>query len=286
MELLLEKLYNSLFNVFEENLDSKDKKYNENEELDILRTLLTLSKHQKDKIRLLEMSAIEKAVLIYEFTKDVFEECVKQKVIRQGLTINDSRYYIGTYGLYYFYQYKKASLDNIFITYDESNFSTEKIVLKSPEKIWCIFLILFGADKFESRLDTSKWSHRELEKYLTFLTIIEEKLLNKGITLGKKVTWGTGKDSSFRGFITNNNLLPKTGIYFDRPTYNYYLDLTQKKNAKYLLDLILDSYTGVERIMVNELFRMVLRELSNLMVIELSIVPGDLNHFVKDELYG
>jgi hypothetical protein len=286
MELLLEKLYNSLFNVFEENLDSKDKKYNENDELDILKTLLTLSKHQKDKIRLLEMSAIEKAVLIYEFSKDVFEECVKQKVIRQGLTINDSRYYIGAYGLYYFYQYKKASLDNIFITYDESNFSTEKIVLKSTEKIWCIFLILFGADKFESRLDTSKWSHRELEKYLTFLTIIEEKLLNKGITLGKKVTWGTGKDSSFRGFITNNNLLPKTGIYFDRPTYNYYLDLTQKKNAKYLLDLILDSYTGVERIMVNELFRMALRELSNLMVIELSIVPGDMNHFVKDELYG
>jgi hypothetical protein len=286
MELLLEKLYNSLLIVFEENLDSKDKKYNENNELDILKTLLTLSKHQKDKIRLLELSAIEKAVLVYEFSKDVFEECVNQKLIRQGLTINDSKFYIGTYGLYYYYQWKQVRLDSIFITYDDANFSTEKIVLKSTEKIWCIFLMLFGADKSESRLDTSKWSHRELEKYLTFLTIIEEKLINKGITLGKKVTWGSGKDSSFRGFITNNNLLPKTGLYFDRPTYNYYLDLTQKKNAKYLLDLILDNYSGAERIMVNELFRVVLRELSNLMLIELSIVPVDLNHFIKDELYG
>ena len=38
--------------------------------------------------------------------------------------------------------------------------------------------------------------------------------MNKNnISLGKKISWETGKDASFRGFITNNKDLPKTQIY-------------------------------------------------------------------------
>lgn len=284
--VLLEKLYQSLLSAFEDNLKSKEKKYNENDELDVLKTLLTLSKTQKEMNRLVESSAIEKAVLIYDFSKEEFDECIKRKFIRQGSTINDSKYFIGSYGLYYYYVSQNMSIDEVLISYDEMKFSNEEIVLKSQEKIWCIFLLLFGADKPESKLDTSKLNHRDLEKYFSFLTLIEDKLLEKGVKLGKKVSWGTGKDTSFRRFITNNVLLPKTGLYYDRPTNNYYLDLTKRKNAKYLLDLILDNYEGAERIMSNELFRESLRELSNLLLIELSVIPSEINHYILEELFG
>ena len=286
MDLLLKKLYNSILSVFEDNLKSKEKKYNEDGQLDVLKTLLTLSKTQKEMIKLIESSAIEKAVLIYDFSKFEFDECVKRKLIRQGLTINDTKYYIGSFGLYYYYNSNGLSLDEVLICYDEMKFSTEEIVLKSQEKIWCIFLLLFGADKFESKLDTSTLSHRDLEKYFSFLKLIEDKLMEKGVKLGKNVSWGTGKDTSFRHFITNNVLLPKTGLYHDRPIYNYYIDLTKRKNAKYLLDLILDNYDGAERIMANELFRETLRELSNLLLFELSVIPSDINNYVFEELFG
>jgi hypothetical protein len=286
MDQLLEKLYQSLFSSFDDNLKSKEKKYNENDELDILKTLLTLSKTQKEMIRLVESSSIEKAVLIYDFSKDEFDECLRRKLIRQASTINDTKYFIGTFGLYHYYASHNMSMDEVLISYDEMKFSTEEIVLKSQEKIWCIFLLLFGSDKFESKFDTTKLGHRDLVKYFSFLTLIEDKLLDKGVKLGKKVSWGTGKDSSFRAFITNNVLLPKTGLYHDRPTNNYYLDLTKRKNAKYLLDLILDNYEGAERIMANELFRESLRELSNLLLIELSVIPSEINHYVLEELFG
>lgn len=286
MDLLLEKLYNSILSVFEDNLKSKEKKYNEDGQLDVLKTLLTLSKTQKEMIKLIESSAIEKGVLIYDFSKFEFDECLKQKLIRQGSTINDTKYYIGSFGLYYYYNSNGLSLDEVLICYDEMKFSTEEIVLKSQEKIWCVFLLLFGADNIESKLDTSTLSHRDLEKYFSFLKLIEDKLMEKGVKLGKNVSWGTGKDTSFRHFITNNVLLPKTGLYHDRPTYNYHLDLTKRKNAKYLLDLILDNYDGAERIMANELFRETLRELSNLLLFELSVIPSDINNYVFEELFG
>ena len=286
MDLLLEKLYHSLYSVFEDNLKSKEKKYNENDQLDLLKTLFTLSKTQKEMIRLIESSAIEKAVLIYDFSKAEFDECLKRKLIRQGLTINDTKYYLGTFGLYYYYGSKDMSINEVLISYDEMKFSTEEIVLKSQEKIWCVFLLLFGADNVESKLNTSTLSHRDLEKYFSFLNLIEDKLMEKGVKLGKNVSWGSGKDTSFRSFITNNVLLPKTGIYHDRPTNNYYLDLTKKKNATYLLDLILDNYDGAERIMANELFRESLRELSNLLLSELSVIPSDINHYVLEVLFG
>jgi hypothetical protein len=129
-------------------------------------------------------------------------------------------------------------------------------------------------------------NHRDLDKYFSFLFLIEENILNKGIKLGKKITWGSGKDISFRGFITNNVLLPKTGLYHDRPTNNYYLDLSKRKNAIYLLDLILDNYEGAERIMANQLFRESLRELSNLLLSEISIIPSDINRYIIEELVG
>lgn len=286
MEEVLEKLYKSLYTVFEENLKSKEKKYNEQGELDVFKTLLTLSKVQKELVRLVELSAIERAVLVYDFSKEDFEECLKSKMIRQGLTINDSKYFISANGLYHYYKSNGLSIADVFISYDELKFSSEEIVLKSQEKIWCIFLLLFGADGIDNKLNLTKLNQNDLEKYYSFLQLIEAKISEKGLTFGKEIPWSTGKNTNFRRFITNNVLLPKTGIYYDRPTNNYYLDLTTRKNVKYFLDLLLDNYDGVERILANELFRDALRELSNSLLEELSIIPKDLNNIVVEELYG
>jgi hypothetical protein len=286
MNLLLERLYQSLFSVFENNLKTKEKKFNENNDLDVFKTFLTLSKTQKEVINLIESSAIEKAILIYDFTKDEFDECISRSLIIQGSTINDTKFFIGAYGLYYYYFINDLIIDDVFKSYDQIKFSNDEIVLKSQEKIFCIFLMLFGADNFESKLDTSRLNHIELEKYFSYLKSIESVLSTHGLSLGKKISWTSGKDTTFRRFITNNVLLPKTGIYNDRPTNNYYLDLSKRKNAKYLLDLILDNYNGAERIMANELLRESFKELSKLLLIELSVIPSEINKYIIEELYG
>lgn len=284
MEEILEFLYNNLTEQLNSSLKSKEKKYDETKNLDVLNTVLTLSKTQKELIRLFESSAEEKSVLIYQFSKISFDECVKNQLIRQGSTINDTKYFIGVYGLYQFYLLKNKSIIETFVSIDETRFKNDEISLKVQEKIWCIFLLLFGADSVENKFDTTILSHIELDRYFNFLKSIEKVIINNGIKLGKSISWGTGKDKSFRSFITNNVLLPKTGIYFDRPTNNYFLDLTKRKNAIYLIDLLLDNYDGAEKILAKDLFKNSLRELTNLMLIDLSIIPKELNEFILSEL--
>lgn len=281
---ILEFLYNNLSEQLNSLLRGKEKKYDETNNLDVLNTVLTLSKSQKEIIRLFESSAAEKSVLIYQFSKTSFEECISNKLIRQGSTINDTKYFIGIYGLYHLYILKNKSIVETFVSIDEARFKNEEISLKVQEKIWCIFLLLFGADSTENKFDTTILSHNELERFFNFLITIEKVMTNNGIKLGKSISWGTGKDKSFRSFITNNVLLPKTGIYFDRPTNNYFLELTKRKNAIYLIDLILDNYDGAEKILAKDLFKNSLRELTNLMLIDLSIIPKDLNQFILSEL--
>lgn len=284
MEDILEFLYNKLSEQLNSLIKGKEKKYDETNNLDVLNTVLTLSKTQKELIRLFESSAEEKSVLIYQFSKISFEECLRNKLIRQGSTINDTKYFIGINGLYQFYILKNKSIIETFVSIDETRFKNDDISLKVQEKIWCIFLILFGADSVENKFDTTILSHTELERFFDFLMTIEKVIVNNGIKLGKSISWGTGKDKSFRSFITNNVLLPKTGIYFDRPTNNYFLDLTKRKNAIYLIDLILDNYDGAEKILAKDLFKNSLRELTNLMLIDLSIIPKELNQFIVSEL--
>jgi len=87
-----------------------------------------------------------------------------------------------------------------------------------------------------------------------------------------------------RKFSTNNVDLPNTGIYNDRPTSMYWLDFGKKKNVSFLLNLILDTYVGKERILANDLFFEVLRHLSNQMLIELDELPRDFNSYLIEEL--
>jgi len=285
MEQLLHFLYDNLAQELNKVLRGKEKRFNSlNNELDVLQTVLTLSKSQKEMIRLFESSGVDKSILIYQFSKEQLEECVKHNYIIQGSTINDNKYFIGLYGLYYFYSLQEISVSESFQALDEIRFKNEALSLKIQEKIWCIFLILFCAHSEDNKLDTTKLSHNELDRYFSFLKTIEMVIHKNGLYLGKVISWGTGKDSSFRKFITNNVMLPKTGFYFDRPTNNYYLDLTKRKNAIFLLNLILDNYDGAERILANELLKNSLRELSNSILIDLSVIPGEINEYIIEEL--
>ena len=68
--------------------------------------------------------------------------------------------------------------------------------------------------------------------------------------------------------------------------YQYYLDLSKRKNAKYLLDLILDRFKGEQRLIANDLFYNTLKELYYKLNTELGEMPGEINQYVIQELKG
>ena len=284
MERILEKLYSSLRHEFSNQLKIQEQKMNSNGELDVFKTYLTISKSQRDFRKLIESSAINKDTLELEFSKTDLDEALRKKLIRKGSILNDNKLFISSNGLYEYYLLKNLVLNDVFITFDDSKFVQDKLRLKLQEKLLCIFLILFGAHSEETSLDTTKLSDEVLDEYFKFLKLIESELESSGLLLGKKVSWGSGKDISFRKFITNNVDLPNTGLYNDRPTSVYWLDLSKKKNVSFLLDLLLDSYEGENRILVNDLLLEVLRKLSNRMLTELGEIPRDLNTLLVMEL--
>ncbi len=284
MEEILEKLFLSLKESFNNELNSNELLTFEDGELDVFKTYMSLSKSQKDFRRLIESSGINKEILEYEFSKEIVELALREGLIRSGSTINDKNLFIVSNGLFKFYNIKGFDINEVFITYDNNKFPKEKLKLKMQEKIWCVFLMLFKADSKENLLDTSNSDNKTLEKYFLFFKLIEDELKDKDLILGRNIGWGSGKDINFRKFITNNVDLPKTGIYNDRPTNMYWLDLTKKKNVSFILDLILDSYFGEKRILANHLFFEVLKNLSNQMLSELGELPRDFNSYLVEEL--
>ena len=284
MEDILEKLFLSLKKTFENQLNSKEQKTSNDDEIDVFKTYLSLSKSQKDFRILIESSAINKEVLEREFSKEIVDMAIKKSLIRYGSTINDNNLFLASNGLYQHYVNKGFNLNQVFITFDDNKFVQEKLKLKLQEKIWCIFLILFGAVSREALLDTSNLEAKTLENYFCFFQLIESELEKQGLILGKKIGWRSGKYVNFRKFITNNVDLPNTGIYIDRPTSKYWLDFDKKKNVSFLLNLVLDNYVGEERILANVLFFEVLGKLSNQMLISLGELPRDFNRYLIEEL--
>ena len=284
MEELLEELFSRLRQTFENQLSVKDLKCTHTGDIDVFKTYVSLSKSQKDFRKLIESSARNKESLELEFSKAVVKSALSDKFIRNGSTINSDKIFICSNGLYHYYRLKKYNLNNVFIEFDNSKFVQEKLKLKTQEKIWCIFLILFDAVSQDKILDTTKLKPRILNQYFQFFELIEVELHNYGLNIGKKIGWGTGKDVNFRKFITNNVALPNSGIYNDRPTSKYWLDFSNRKNVAFILDLILDSYTNEERILANNSFIEVLRHLSNQMLPVLQEFPRELNKYLKDDL--
>lgn len=287
MEEILEKLYINLSNAFVKALKSKEVlKFEDTSTVDVFRTMMCLNKVNKDLNNLMLQGAISIDELRYLYSNDIIKECLDNKYILRGNSINDDKLFIGSAGMFKYYSLKNFNIANVFIAYDTNKFVLEKqLILKSQEKIWCIFLLVFGADKSQNLFNSEALSPEKLKKYHIFLISIEKEMKNYNISLGKKIGWDTGKDSSFRNFITNNVDLPKTTVYVVKG-YKYYLDLSKRKNVSYLLDLILDKYTGENRLIVNDMFYEALKELEFKMTIEMGEISKGLNQFLIEELKG
>ena len=288
MEELLTKLYHCLCEAFQENLKPKEIFNFENQSsIDVFKTLMFLKKNNNDLNTLMLQGAVSIDEIKYDFGKEDLNKCFDNKYIIRGNSINSNKVFIGANGLFKLYSIKNYNVKDVFIAFDSTNFILDKeISLKSQEKIWCIFLFLFGADKIKNAFNTGGLSNKKLIDYHNFFKSIEKEMENKDISLGKKIGWETGKDSVFRKFITNNNHLPKTSLYFKKGQYQYYLDLSKRKNVKYLLDLILDRYSGEQRLIINDLFYHAIKELSFKISSELGEMPADINKYIIEELKG
>jgi hypothetical protein len=284
MKNILEKLYLSLKDELLNQLKVQEQRNAQNGELDVFKTYLTISKSQRDFRNLIESSAINKDVLESEFSREELDDALKSKLIKRGNNLQSNKVYISSNGLYEYYRLNNLNLNDVFIAFDDYKFSQDKLRLKIQEKLFCIFLMLFDACSSEKALDTNGLSNKVLEDYFVFLKSIEFELESTGLVLGKKVNWGSGKDISFRKFITNNVDLPNTGVYNDRPTAVYWIDFSNRRNVTFLVDLILDNYDGDQRVLANALLLETLRKLSNRMLIELGEIPNDLNSYLVQEL--
>ena len=282
---LLEKLYCQLKEVFEKELSSKERKLLPNGTIDVLSTFMALKKHEKDFKILIEKASSSRETLIYEFDKETISDALDRKFIKEASGLNTNKYFIVSNGLFHYYSTQGMNLNNVFSSFDEFKFPDKILRLKAQEKIWSIFIILFGADSKDSLLNASALNLETLDKYFNFLKTIEKEIKANGLSIGKQIGWGYGKDINFRKFLTNTVDLPKTGIYH-YPSSKYWLDLDNRKNVKYLLDLILDEYTGKERFIANELLYNAIWSLSNKMLSDLGELPKPLNKILVEELRG
>lgn len=284
MNELLTKLYNSLSDAFQENLKREDIYRFDDDSIDVFKTLISLKKNFKELNKLMIQGAVSIDELEYDFGKEDLCKCLDNNYIIKGYSINSNKVFIGTNGLF---KLNTNNLKDIFIAYDSKNFILDKkLELVSQEKIWCIFLLLFGADNIENRFNTGGLSTEKLKDYHNFFKSIDKEMKNRDINLGNKIGWDSGKNNVFRKFITNNKDLPKTSIYFKKGQYEYYLDLSKRKNSKYLLDLILEGYIGENRLIANENFYHAIKELELKISIELGDIPGTINKYIIEELRG
>lgn len=286
MEELLTKLYEKLGETFKGELKAKDIHYFEDSKsIDVFKTLMFLKKNNNDLNKIMIKGSISKDELEHFYGKDIFNHCINKEFVIRGNLLNNDKIFIGANGLFKLYSIKEYNFQDVFIAFDSNNFKLGKrLTLKSQEKIWCIFLLLFGADKKESPFNTEGLSHKELGDYHKFLKSIEKEVIKNNLDLGGKIGWDTGKDSVFRKFITNNVDLPKTSLYFKGNKHQFYLDISKRKNAKHLLNLILDNYSGEQRLLANDMFYDTLNELSFKISMDLGEMPGTINKYIIEEL--
>jgi hypothetical protein len=285
MEDLLAKLYTRVSEVCKKNIKEKELFFlNDNETIDVFKTLMFLNNKNLNKHLL--NSAISIDELKY-FNHEALKECFYNNFIIKGNGINSDKAFISINGLYEFYTINNWNFRSGLIAFDMNNLIQEKkLLLNSQEKIWCVFLVLFGADSIEASFDSEALPQEKLTNYHDFLITIEKEMENHGVSFGKKVGWESGKNTNFRSFITNHDHLSKTLIHLKKGKYKYYLNLSKKKNTKYLINLILDRYEVEQRIMINDLFYDALMELSYRMPSDLGVMNADINNFIIEELKG
>ena len=186
---ILEELNNLLSGVFQKKLLKKDLFYFEgSNEMDVFKTLMFLKKDKNALNKLMLEASISIDELSYKYDKQDVKKCLEEKLLVRGTNLSSKMIFIGTNGLYEYYRQKNYNLNNIFIAFDSNRFLTNtKLNLKPQEKIWCIFLLVFGANNQENFFDTEAISNEELNKYLNFFKLIENKLIDLNINLGSEI---------------------------------------------------------------------------------------------------
>jgi hypothetical protein len=282
MENILNQFNIKLIETLELKVSNKEKIYIENH-FDTLSTLITVSKTEKAFKELVDLSCLEREVIDFQYSKEDINEVIEKGYVKISDFLGENKLHISFQGLYELYRLKNWDLNLVFRQIDLHKFPNRRLKLKIQEKLWCIFLILIEADSAEKAFDTNIIGNEKLEKYFGFIKIVEKVIDNSGILIGSKVNWGKGKDANLRSFITNTVDLPKTGIYHYSGK-KYWLDLSSKRNAKNILDLILDGHDGHKRILINELLKNCFFRLTGELLTELNESHDTYNNFIKSEL--
>lgn len=279
MTPLLEKLKENLEYIFKSELKITELKSNSEGKIDVFKTYVTLAKTELNFRKLIEKSALPINDLKEAYGDD-FEKALKNNFIRRGATINDNKVFITTKGLCKYYIENNLNVLDVFESLDDYKFPTQKLLIKRQEKILTLFLLLMGADSEVNRFVTNNKDEATLIRYREFLIKIDESIKESELSIGNEFDWNTGKKVTFRGFIQENNHLPKTGIYgFQTGDKSYWLNLEHKRNVSYLLSLLLDEYTNPTDLWIaKEKLHDILYDLSNSIPELLQEMPKDLNN--------
>jgi len=253
--LVLELFY---FKLKEVCLLKEKKEFSLNSELDLLSLIIGLRRKDKDLRDLLEESSISLSELILKIDeRHLIDSAISEGLIKSTQSSYNKSYQITFVGLYVYLMNSDSSfkIENVLKAIENYRLPVNKLSLKTPEKLICLFLIIVGAD---SKVNSLKLNSPRFNKNcFDFLRIIDEKCFEIGLELGTRITFFKGKNSSFIGVLGNNDHLSKTPIYKGSTQQGFYLDFETPGNINYLIDLLMGDISELEKLkkmnLINEL---------------------------------
>jgi hypothetical protein len=253
--LVLELFYVKLKEVF---LLKEKKEFSLNSDLDLLSLIVGLRRKDKDLRDLLEESCISLSELIFKIDKrHLIDSAILEGLIKSTQSSYSKSYQITFLGLYRYLIESDSSfkIENVLKAIENYRLPVNKLSLKTPEKLICLFLIIVGAD---SKVNSLKLhSPRFNKNCFDFLRVIDEKCFEIGLELGTRITFFKGKNSSFIGVLGNNDHLSKTPVYKGSTQQGFYLDFETPGNINYIIDLLLGEISELEKLkkknLINEL---------------------------------
>lgn len=283
---ILNRMAQELEEVFKRTLKGNDRKLFSKYDENLLVTYGCLGKTERNFREIIEQSSISKSILIYEFSKEEVDLCIEKNYLKYCQTVSKSKdLHISSVGLYRLEAERGMDMELFFNALDDYRLPPLEFKFKPQEKLWCIFLIIVGADSMENAFSLKDKDQTYLDKCFKLLLEIDKRLMDEGVDLGKDINWGSGKDINFRKFITNNTDLPKTGIYLTSGGSDVYgLDLSNRKNIQFILELILDSHESEEILMTKRLLYNSIWDLHNSTHLFINEITPELNTTLIDEL--
>ena len=256
--LVLELFY---FKLKEVCLLKEKKEFSLNSESDLLSLIIGLRRKDKDLRDLLEESSISLSELILKIDeRHLIDIAISEGLIKSTQSSYSKSYQITFVGLYVYLMDSDSSfkIENVLKAIENYRLPVNKLSLKTPEKLICLFLIIVGADSKKNSLKLySPNSPKFIKNCFDFLRIIDDKCFEIGLELGTRITFFKGKNTSFIGVLGNNDHLSKTPIYKGSTQQGLYLDFETPGNINYLMDLLMGDISELEKLkkmnLINEL---------------------------------